>query len=219
MRNKLPRAVIFDWDNTLVDSWGAIAEAINYVRTRYGQPVWTMNEILSNCTRSARESFPDWFGDQWQVACDDYYAFFDKIRGRMGLHPTEGAHDLLLWLKEKEIPALVVSNKSGDYLRQEATQLDWNKYFVSIVGAHDAPRDKPSREHADHALKLAGLVAHPDIWFIGDSEADIACARNANLLPILIGNKESARKLEVEHFVADCRELLGLLNKTHSAIA
>ena len=24
-----PKAILFDWDNTLVDSWGGIAEALN----------------------------------------------------------------------------------------------------------------------------------------------------------------------------------------------
>lgn len=219
MKKTLPRAVIFDWDNTLVDSWEAIAEAINYVRARYGLCTWTLPEIIANCTRSARESFPEWFGDKWQSAWEDYYAYFDGVRSRMGLHPAAGAADLLAWLQDNQIPAMVVSNKSGDYLRQESAQLGWDKYFVSIVGAHDAPRDKPAREHADHALQLAGLEGGADIWFVGDSEADIACARNANLTPVLIGNREFAKKLNVEIFMADCHELMGLLSDARRAIA
>ncbi|MGB9154040.1 MAG: HAD family hydrolase [Alphaproteobacteria bacterium] len=219
MNKSLPRAVIFDWDNTLVDSWEAIAEAINYVRARYGLPTWDMAGIIANCTRSARESFPDWFGDKWQSAWTEYYAYFEQTRARMGLHPVKGAGDVLAWLYENKIPMLVVSNKSGEYLRQEADQLGWHKYFMSIVGAHDASRDKPAREHADHALKLAGLEGGVDIWFVGDSEADIACARNASLTPVLIGNREYAKKLGVDIVVADCAELLELLSETHRAIA
>jgi phosphoglycolate phosphatase len=209
----LPRAVIFDWDNTLVDSWGAISEAINYVRERHGLQTWDRQEILSNCVRSARESFPEWFGDRWQVAWEEYYDYFDKVRKRVGLHPIKGASDLLNWLKDKKIPALVVSNKSGHYLRQEAAQLGWTGLFASIVGAHDAVRDKPAREHADHALSLAGLKGGADILFIGDSEADMACARNAECTPCLIGTKESAQKWEINLFAADCREVLDRLRE------
>ena len=219
MQISLPRAVIFDWDNTLVDSWEAIGEAINYVRARYGQPTWTLPEIIRTCTRSARESFPDWFGDKWEAAFKDYYAYFDQVRARVGIHPTKGAPDLLTWLHQNNIPAMVVSNKSGDYLRQESAILGWNKYFLSIVGAHDASRDKPAREHADHALQLAGVKGGADVWFVGDSEADIACARNANLTPVLIGPREYADKLNVEIFAPDCGELLSLLNRAHRAIA
>ena len=213
----LPRAVIFDWDNTLVDSWGAIEEAINYVRARYGLPTWNRVEILANCTRSARDSFPDWFGDKWEEACKDYYAAFDKVRVRRGLDPAQGAADLLAWLLENNIPALVVSNKSGPYLREEETHLGWNKYFVAVVGAGDAISDKPARECAEHALRIAGIEAGADIWFIGDSETDVTCARNAGCWPVLVGDGAFARKLGVECFAADCGKIVELLKNMNCA--
>jgi len=219
MKIALPDGVIFDWDNTLVDSWSAIAEAINYVRAKYGLQTWNSTEIIENCTRSARESFPDWFGDQWEAAWADYYAYFDIVRARIGIHPMNGAADLLMWLYDHKIPTVVVSNKSGDYLRQESAHLGWDKFFISIVGAHDAPRDKPAREHADHALQLAGIKAGPAIWFVGDSEADVACARNTDCTPVLIGTKAAAAKLKVDMVFSDCRELLGLLSDAQRAIA
>lgn len=209
----LPRAVVFDWDNTLVDSWGAIAEAINFVRAKYGKPTWTLPEIMKNCTRSARESFPEWFGDNWQAAFDDYYATFEKRRDQTGVHPLAGAHDLLSWLQSQHIPMVVVSNKSGKYLRQEADILQWNRFFAALVGAHDAPRDKPAREHADHALNLAGLTADETVWFVGDSEADILCARNAGCTPILIGTADADRIHKIDMFFLDCAGLLGYLKQ------
>ncbi len=219
MNEPLPRAVIFDWDNTLVDSWGAIAEAINYARARYGLQTWNHEEIMANCTRSARESFPEWFGDKWEQAWEDYYNYFVKVRQRMGINKAHGATELLEWLQENNIPAVVVSNKSGTYLRQEAVHLDWNKYFAAIVGAHDAPFDKPAREHADHALTLAGLINGPDIWFIGDSETDVACARNAECCPVLIGTADHAKKLDVDRFFPDCQAVMEHLKSIANALS
>jgi len=213
LTKNLPRAVIFDWDNTLVDSWGAISEAINYTRARYGLPTWNREEILANCTRSARESFPEWFGDKWQDAWKEYYDTFVQVRQRMGITKANGATELLAWLREKKIPAVVVSNKSGEYLRQEAAHLDWTQYFAALVGAHDAPFDKPAREHADRALDLAGIEAGKDIWFIGDSETDVACARNADCTPVLIGSRQEAERLGVEMFFADCEAVLNWLKE------
>ncbi len=203
-----PSAVILDWDNTLVDSWGAIAEAINYVRTKYGLPFWTQMEILANCTRSARDSFPDWFGDKWEDAWKEYYDRFDHVRQRLGITPLEGAEDFLKYLKQKKIPAVIVSNKSSHYLQEECAQLGWKSYFASMAGAHDAPRDKPQREHADHALNLAGLKAGPGIWFIGDSETDVLCARNAGCTPILIGTPDKGRELGVAAVASGFGEIL-----------
>jgi len=219
MASLLPRAIIFDWDNTLVDSWPAIAPSINYVRAKYGLEVWTYEQVIERCTRSARESFPDWFGDKWQAAWEDYYKYFDETRARLGLTPLNGAVDLLDWLQTNHIAALVVSNKSDDYLQREAVELGWNRYFKSIVGAHRAEKDKPARDHADYALKLADIKAGPDIWFVGDSEADMTCARNASCFPVLIGNALSATRLKIDTYVPDCAALLQLLINSHRSIA
>jgi len=213
----LPRAVIFDWDNTLVDSWGAIAEAVNVTRAHFGQSPWTMAEVKQNCVRAARDSFPEWFGDRWQEASDIFYTRFSQVQ-MDNLTPLPGAGELLQWLDNQKIPLCVVSNKNGNYLRTEAEALGWTRYFASIVGSTDALRDKPDREHADHALRIAGLKSSPSIWFIGDSEADIACARNADCTPVLIGNSVTAEKLGVEFFMADCTELLGLLSQAQRAM-
>jgi phosphoglycolate phosphatase len=213
MNKSLPRAVIFDWDNTLVDSWGAISEAINFVRARYGLETWDREGILANCTRSARAAFPEWFGEKWEEAWHVYYDHFVKVRSQMGINKAHGAEELLEWLQDKEIPALVVSNKSGEHLRVEAEQLNWKRFFVAVVGAHDAPYDKPAREHADHALLLAGLENGSDIWFIGDSETDIACARNSECTPMLIGDQAYAEKLGVEMFFQDCNAVMQYLKR------
>ena len=67
----------------------------------------------------------------------------------------------------------VVSNKTGDFLRREAERLGWTDLFGSMVGAGDAPLDKPACEPVRLALAAAacrpetrcGLSAIPQsIW-------------------------------------------------------
>ena len=216
MTLSLPTAVIFDWDNTLVDSWTAIAEAMNAMRQELGYPVWSLAEVRKYCTRAARDSFPEWFGDQWEKAYDIYYRQFDAVRRQRAIATLAGAQELLLCLKANAIPSFVVSNKRGDYLRIEAEKLQWTDLFVAIVGAQDSPCDKPARDHVDYALNQGGLTAGADIWFVGDSETDIICARNAGCTPILIGPRDEADRLAVEAFFSDCRGLHNLLTSlTH----
>ena len=207
----LPSAVIFDWDNTLVDSWPAIAEAINHTRKAFDLDQWTVAEVSACCTRAARDSFPEWFGDQWEKAYDIYYRGFDEIRKKRDIVTLAGANDLLQWLKEQSIPAFVVSNKRGDYLRIEVERLKWQGYFVSVVGAQDSPRDKPARDHVDHALKTSGMVSDASMWFVGDSETDVLCARNSGCTPVFIGPEAEAERLGVSLCFADCQNLLKML--------
>ncbi len=217
MNSFFPRALIFDWDNTLVDSWGAIAEAINATRAAFELPAWSMAEIKARCIRSARESFPEWFGAAWERAYKIYYDNFDEVRKKRDLVPLPGASELLRWLHEQSIPAFIVSNKRGDYLRHEAERLNWTRYFAAIAGAQDAPRDKPAREHVDYALEKAGLRPDNAVWFVGDSEADILCARNADCTPVLIGSAEAAVRLAPAHMFSDCQDLQRLLYDRYRA--
>jgi phosphoglycolate phosphatase len=46
----------------------------------------------------------------------------------------------------------VVSNKKAQFLRQEIEGFGWGGYFKAVVGAGDAPRDKPA---ADPLIKIA----------------------------------------------------------------
>lgn len=208
MNDQLPRALIFDWDNTLVDSWEAIAKAMNALRGEFAMPEWTLEEVKANCTRAARDSFPEWFGeDNWKKAYDIYYNHFDRVRRSAKIAALAGAEDLLRFLKAQNIPTFVVSNKHGEYLRLEATMLGWTDLFAAIIGAQDAARDKPAREPVDLALNKAGIKAHADVWFIGDSEVDMLCARNAGCTPVLIGTHELAARLSVARVFSDCQAL------------
>ena len=207
-----PRAVVFDWDNTLVDSWEAIAEAINFTRCKFNLDVWSMDQIHVNCTRAARDSFPEWFGpDQWEEAYAVYYACFDKVRQRVGIQKKPGAEELIEYFRSQSIPLFVVSNKRGDYLREEASHLKWSNHFIALIGATDAQKDKPARDPVDMALSHAHITADTTVWFIGDSKADVDCARNSGCLPVFIGSPELGQQLGVDVVFSDCKQLKTLL--------
>ena len=42
---ELPRAVLFDWDNTLVDTWATIAECYRATFAAFGLSPWTEEEV------------------------------------------------------------------------------------------------------------------------------------------------------------------------------
>src|SRR3546814_15590471 len=86
--------------------------------------------------------------------------------------------------------ALPICNKSGSYLRREAAHLGWDRYFHRIVGATDAPRDKPAPDPVYMALEGTGIAAGPDVWFVGDSAVDLACAHAAGCTAVLVHPEE-----------------------------
>ena len=181
-----PRAVLFDWDNTLVDSWSAIYGALNHCLTEMGQEPWSDAEARLRVRASLRDAFPKLFGDRWQVARDIYLDAF-KARHLSEVKSFEGAEDYLRSLKARGITAAVVSNKTGVLLRAESQHLGWNGYFHRLIGAQDTPADKPHPGVVTAALEASGILADPSVWLIGDAAIDMDCAVRAGCTPILIG--------------------------------
>lgn len=184
----LPRAVIYDWDNTLVNSWPVIHDALNTTLTTYGHEPWTLEQTRARVRKSLRESFPGLFGDKWREAAEVFYARYDEIHTE-GVEPITGISQLLAIVAELGIYQAVVSNKRGDYLRKEAKHLGWHDYFGQIIGANDAANDKPAIEPVHMALDGSGFPPDHDIWFIGDADIDMECAIKAECTPILLRAK------------------------------
>jgi phosphoglycolate phosphatase len=209
-----PRALIFDWDNTLVDTWAVIAMALNTTFDAFAMPHWSLDETRQRVRASMRESFPKMFGDEWERARDVFYGAY-KARHLEVLSPLPGAAELVAGLKGQGLYLGVVSNKHGPFLREEAAHLGWDPHFGRIVGAADCPQDKPACDPVDLALLPSGLARGPDIWFVGDADIDIECAHNAGCTGILLHAESDQTAAGFPKPPAlclkDCRALLALL--------
>lgn len=182
-----PQAVLFDWDNTLVDTWPTIHAALNMTLEHMQHPAWSLEKVKSSVKRSMRESFPEMFAQRWEEAATHYQKSYRSIH--LGhLQPLPGAEDTLRMLKAKKLFLGVVTNKKSDTLKLELDHLGWHDYFDVLVGAGDAPRDKPSCDPAILALKLYSGTRSEAIWFVGDTAVDLECAAAIQATSILFGD-------------------------------
>jgi phosphoglycolate phosphatase len=211
-----PLAVLFDWDNTLVDGWGVITDALNTTLVAMGQQPWTLKETRERVKASARDSFPAMFGARWKEA---EKIFYDRFQSHHLEHlaAMPGAEALLASLAAGGVYQGVVSNKRGPFLRKEADHLGWSRFFGRVVGAGDAPRDKPAADPVAMALKGAAVAPGPEVWFVGDTDLDMVCARDSGCVPLLVRAEpprpgEFAAIGEMVHF-SSCDELRQLFDK------
>lgn len=209
-----PRAILFDWDNTLVETWPTIHAALFETFTAMGVPPWTLDETKTRVRLSMRESFPILFGDRWTEARDVFYDAYGRLH-LSSLVASDGATELLSALHDSGFYLGVISNKTGNYLRAEAAHLGWDGYFGRLVGAGDAARDKPSPEPVAMALDGSGILPGNAVWMIGDSGVDMEIAHATGLISVLIGADRAGmtefEKCPPHRQVADCRALLKLL--------
>jgi phosphoglycolate phosphatase len=181
-----PQAILFDWDNTLVDSWGTIHQALNAVLAAMDQPLWSLQETKQRVRLSLRDSFPLHFGERWEEARRLYLDRFSQLHLKQ-LTALPGRSELLQQLSGEGIFLGVVSNKTGVLLRREAKQLGWSPLFGSVVGAGDATVDKPDAAPVTLALKPSGIATGETVWLVGDTGVDMECARNSGCVPVLLG--------------------------------
>src|SRR5262245_9478929 len=207
-----PRALLFDWDSTLVDNWGVIHAAMNVTLGAFGRDSWTVQECRSRMKASLREGFPGIFAAEAELALATYLTAYERIHlEHLASMPAAGsmldaAQDLGLYLG-------IVSNKTGPILRREVEHLGWNSRFRRITGAADAAKDKPAADPVHLALDLSGIAPGPEVWFIGDTDIDMLCARNSGCTGILLNGTPPATETAPQpaYHVTDCAGLARLL--------
>ncbi|HRJ11970.1 MAG TPA: HAD hydrolase-like protein [Alphaproteobacteria bacterium] len=193
-----PRAILFDWDGTMVDTWKAIIAAYNITRIAMGMDPWDETTARHNIRKSWRDAFPEVFGDRWEEASKIYREQYGALN-QDHIEPMRGAFELLDDIKQLGIYCAVVSNKSGPFLREEVKYFNWGQHFTCVVGAGDAKRDKPHGDPVLMALGASGIIPGPDVWFVGDTGMDMQTAYATGCTPILVSGF-NLRQGELENY-------------------
>lgn len=181
-----PDAILFDWDNTLVDTWPLIHTALNMTMRHMEHPEWSLEKVRANVTKSMRDSFPALFAERWEEAAQHYQQSYRSIHLNE-IKPLAGA-EAMLAQAAKVAKLGLVSNKRGDSLRKEMQHLGWAGYFGTAVGSGDAAHDKPACDPAWMALEALGVARDTCIWFVGDTVVDIECGGAIGATTVLYGD-------------------------------
>ena len=208
-----PKAILFDWDNTLMDTTPILYKAFCVLQKHYDLPECSMEEYQRRTGLSLRETFPDLFGEKWEEAKKVYLDAYRENHLTM-LTPFDKAREVVALAYEKTGNVGVVSNKTGAILREEIAHLGWQSYFRAVVGAGDAKCDKPAADPVFKALEGTGIVFEngklsAPVWFVGDGDADMQCALVSGCLRVRMAkeNKDSTDVLTVKN----CQELSDIL--------
>ena len=159
-----PKAVIFDWDDTIVNTWRIIHAAINTTLQHMEQTPWTDDEARQRIGPPARVLFTALFGeDRWQEADAVFiHAYADSIGGNIRVH--EGAEDMLhhgvelrRHFVELPLPVRQERGEFGDGLlvfaiaRQLLGELP-RRENVHVRAEHDLGDLKPGILHDVHCI-------------------------------------------------------------------
>lgn len=183
-----PAAVFFDWDGTLVDSFAFLHRAHNHVRGILDMASFELEAFRAYFGMPREKLYFDMYGGDREQAKAHFeeYVFENHLRE---LSPMPGANALIEFLRRKKMHTGVVSNKKGRFLAAEINHFGWNDVFSAVVGAGEAAEDKPAAAPLLHALENSGFQgAKENVWYVGDTKADILCAKAAGCVSVFIEN-------------------------------
>ena len=178
-----PKAILFDWDDTIIETWPHLYDIYKVIYDKYDTPIPSSDEMHEIAVRHGRQYTIDQIGKQ---ALDDLIELYDQtFHERMALLPE--VKDALDMLKSFNIPMGIVSNKEHETLVLEVNKLQLDQYFNPSVG-RCIKGAKPSPDGALHALENMGIEPSKDVWFIGDSIVDHETARNGGFFSVVFGH-------------------------------
>lgn len=175
--------IIWDLDGTLLDTLQDLADATNYALRTYGMKERSIDEIRMFVGNGVRNliirAVPDGEAnalfDNVFNTFKDYYIL--HCQDSTSLYP--GIRETLATLKAEGYRMAIVSNK----LQKGVTELYdiWFQNVIDVaVGERENVRRKPEPDMVEIAMKELGAQMEEAVY-IGDSDVDIATARNAHL--------------------------------------
>jgi HAD superfamily hydrolase (TIGR01549 family) len=171
------RAVLFDWDGTLVDS--AEKTFACYVR------VFAAYGISFDHAAFERTYSPDWYRTYLEVGlAREHWAEADARW--LSCYATErspllaGARETLERLARAGLVLGIVSSGDGSRVRREIGDLGLAPFFGTVVCGGETASRKPHPEPLLLALERIG-IARAEAAYVGDSPEDVAMAKAAGV--------------------------------------
>lgn len=180
------RGVIFDLDGTLVDSLQDIAAAMNRTLAERGFPTHPLEAYQSfigeGVQKLAERALPKEHQDERASVVAAYQADYAQHLLTSSA-PYPGIPALLDALSARGVPMTVLSNKPDAPTRELVQALFGRWSFQAVAGERPGVPRKPDPTAAWQLAQAMELPAS-DVFFIGDTLVDIACARAAGMRPL-----------------------------------
>lgn len=202
--------VLFDWDGTLLNSFGADANAYMHMFGALGMS-WSIAELK-------RYYSPNWHRVyraarlprvQWEEA-DRLWRKFYKMQAPK-LQP--GARNVLRTL-DRRFKLALVSSGSRSRVRRQLREHNVSAMFLAKICSEDAPKRKPHPAPLHMALEKLGALPASCVY-IGDAPEDIEMAHRAcvRAIGVLGGSPvpERLRAASPDAMIETIRDLPALL--------
>ena len=174
-------AVLFDLDGTLLDTLGDLHLGVNVTLKNHGYPQRTLEEVRAFVGNGARQlmqlALPQGTSEAELESILAEYLEWYRVNFCVTAAPYTGVKAVVDALIAKGVKVAVVSNKPDATTKKLAEM-----FFPGLpaFGQRDDIPKKPAPQMVWRAMETLGVTAEESVY-VGDSEVDVATARNAGL--------------------------------------
>jgi len=216
---RLPQAVLFDLDGTLIDSAPDLGAAADKMRTDRGMASLDYALYRPMAGSGARGMLEIAFG--MAPEHPDYEAFKEEFLSNYEQAMTvrsvifAGVQDLLVHLQAKGMLWGVVTNKHQRFTLPLTAQLPLFASAKAIVSGDTTPHAKPHPEPLFEAARRMQLSPE-NCWYVGDDERDIVAGKAAGMTTVAahygyLGSQAEVMRWGADHIIHSPLALAELL--------
>ena len=201
-----PQTVLFDWDGTLVDSYGFLNDAHSHVLTELGFAPFRQDEFKQYFGKPREILYRTIYKDWSEEAKTLFEQYVNQNTDKLKF--MQDADSVLKLLHDRNVTLGIVSNKKGSIVRREIENFGWESFFTVVVAAGEAASDKPSGAPLLLAMSRTGHTGtQASVWYVGDTEIDMKSAQEAGCPAVLLTHGE-----EMTNIVKEYNPILALKN-------
>jgi 2-phosphoglycolate phosphatase len=211
------RAVLFDFDGTLADSYMAITASVNHTLAHFGRPTLTEPQVRALVGHGLLQLMETILPGVDPIEAAAIYRTHHPEVMISHTRVLPGVADGLAKLTAQGVKMGICSNKPSKFTREIVKGIGLTPHFQIVLGPDDVSAPKPDPAMIVAALKALDVPLEQALY-VGDMEVDVETGRRAGIetwvMPTGSNDEPTLKAAKATRILANFDEVIARLAET-----